>query len=117
SEIRGGSKVFNCKTTGIPEGGRLAISESKVNKLKSSLVIGFSDAKTLHAINASLTPDNISFPDGMKFSQSARASELKIKIDIESSKENQFEMLISTLDEIVLHVYSATNVIEKTEKL
>ena len=81
-------------------------------------MIGFSDAKTLRAIDVSLTPDNISFPEGMKFSQTTKGAELKIKIDLDLGEEGrQFETLISTLDEIVLHIYSAVNVIEKAEKL
>jgi len=85
--------------------------------LKSSLAIGFSDKKTLKAVSRSLKPDNVNFPKGMKFAQKTKNNELRFIILQQSEHENNFETLISTLDEIVSHIYTATSTIEKTEKL
>jgi hypothetical protein len=80
-------------------------------------VIGFSDKKSLKAVSTSLEPDNVNFPEGMKFSQKIKKKNLTISIALESGRDNQFEMLISTLDEIVSHIYSAVSTIERTENL
>jgi len=52
----------------------------------------------------------------MKFSQRKKGRSLKISIDIDDGK-SQIETLISTLDEIVSHIYSASNTIEKAENI
>lgn len=85
--------------------------------MNSSLAIGFSDKKTLKAVSVSLKPDNVNFPKGMKFAQKTKGKELRFIILQQSGQENKFETLISTLDEIVSHIHSATSTIEKTEKL
>jgi len=108
--------IFYRKTTGVPAGGGITIPKSKI-ELKSSLVVRFSDRKTLRAVSASLEPDNVNFPEGMKFLQKTKEKQLLISIIQESGKDNQFETLISTLDEIVSHIYSATSAIEKAENL
>jgi len=59
----------------------------------------------------------VNFPEGMKFLQRTKEKQLLISIIQESGKDNQFETLISTLDEIVSHIYSATSAIEKAENL
>jgi hypothetical protein len=86
-------------------------------KLKSSLRVKFRDRKTLRAVAIALTPDNINFPRGMSFSQRTLGNELSITISFDSTTGGHFETLISTLDEIISHTYSAVSSIEKTEKL
>jgi hypothetical protein len=86
-------------------------------KLKSSLRVRFRDRKTLLAVASSLAPDNIDFPRGMEFSQRTLGKELRITISIDSTGGREFETLISTLDEIISHAYSAVSTIEKAEKL
>jgi len=76
----------------------------------------FSDKNTLDAIDNSLAPDNIDFPRGMKFSQRKQGRTLKISIDFDQGR-TQIETLISTLDEIVAHIYSASSIIEKAETI
>ena len=85
--------------------------------MKSSLAVGFSDRKILKAVSNSLKPDNVNFPKGMNFAQKTKDKELRFIILQQSEQENKFETLISTLDEIVSHIYTATSAIEKTEKL
>jgi len=70
----------------------------------------------LDAVDNSLVPDNINFPRGMKFSQLKQGKTLEVSIEIDQG-ERQIETLISTLDEIVSHIYSATNTIEKAETI
>ena len=68
----------------------------------------------MDAVDNSLVPDNINFPRGMKFLQRKRGKTLEISIDMDQG-ETQIETLISTLDEIVSHIYTASNTIEKAE--
>jgi len=77
--------------------------------------LGFSSRKSLEAIDSSLAPDNIDFPSGMSFSQKKIGKELRISISMESTDSKKIETLISTLDEILAHIYSATRTIEKAE--
>ena len=80
------------------------------------LRVKFADRKTAKAIAASLAPDNVDFPSGMTFQQKLESKELVIKISQRAS-DRQVETLISTLDEIVSHIQTAANAIEKTENL
>ena len=82
--------------------------------MSARLEVGFSDKNTLDAVDSSLAPDNINFPRGMKFFQRKRGKTLEISIDMDQG-ESQIETLISTLDEIVSHIYTASNTIEKAE--
>ena len=52
----------------------------------AELSIEFTDKKVLDAVNASLLPDNINFPEGMKFSQRKRGRQLEISIELKNSK-------------------------------
>ncbi len=76
----------------------------------------FADQKTTKAIAASLAPDNVNFPHGMTFRQIVGSKELTIDIHLRAS-DHQIETLISTFDEIVSHIQTAANAIEKTENL
>ncbi|MCL4517681.1 MAG: hypothetical protein M1587_00620 [Thaumarchaeota archaeon] len=84
--------------------------------MKATLSIEFSDKKLLNAVNASLLPDNIDFPEGMRFSQRKRGKELEISIGIDRSK-GTIETLISTLDEVVSHIHSAFSTLQLVENL
>jgi hypothetical protein len=77
--------------------------------------VGFSSRKSLDAIDSSLAPDNIDFPAGMSFSQKKIGKELRVSISIQSIESKKIETLISTLDEILAHIYSAIKTIEKAE--
>ena len=68
----------------------------------------------MSAVDASLRPDNLEFPSGMDFSQRKRGQRLTIFIGIDR-RPKDFETLISTLDELVSHIYSATSALEKAE--
>jgi hypothetical protein len=65
-------------------------------------------------MSESLLPDNIDFPRGMKLSQRTVGLSLVIKITHDDRKK--IETLISTLDEIVAHIYSATKTLEELER-
>ncbi len=52
----------------------------------------------------------------MTLFQETKGDELVIKISLDSSKAG-IETLISTLDELVAHVYSATKTLEEIEDL
>lgn len=79
------------------------------------LRVGFSDRKTLRAVDSSLAPDNIDFPAGLKFSQKTSDNELRISVEIEGEQSKKIETLISTFDEILSHIDSAVKTIEKAE--
>ncbi|MDG6996287.1 MAG: hypothetical protein JRN52_10225 [Nitrososphaerota archaeon] len=84
--------------------------------MRATLTIEFSDRHTLNAVNASLLPDNIGFPEGMKFSQRKKGKELEIIIEMSRNK-TKIETLISTLDEIVSHIHSASSTLTMVENL
>ncbi|MCL5068975.1 MAG: hypothetical protein M1368_11600 [Thaumarchaeota archaeon] len=84
--------------------------------MKADLSIEFTDKKVLDAVNASLLPDNINFPEGMKFSQRKKGRELEISIELKDSKR-KIETLVSTLDEILSHIHSMTDTLRLVEKL
>jgi hypothetical protein len=66
-------------------------------------------------VSASLLPDNVDFPPGMRLSQKIIGPALVISITLDDRKK--LETLISTLDEIVAHIYSATKTLEEIERL
>ena len=76
----------------------------------------FSDQKIARAIEVSLTPDNVDFPEGVQFEQRLVSKELLIEVD-QAASDRYVETLISTLDEIVSHIQTAVAAIEKTENL
>ena len=76
----------------------------------------FSDQKIARAIEVSLTPDNVDFPEGVHFEQRLVSKELLIEVD-QAASDRYVETLISTLDEIVSHIQTAVAAIEKTENL
>lgn len=51
----------------------------------------------------------------MKFSQRKADRELRISIQMEGYDPKKIETLISTLDELLSHIYSAIKTIEKAE--
>jgi len=53
----------------------------------------------------------------MFFSQKKRGKELHISIQFERAEAKKIETLISTLDEIVSHISTASKTIEKAESL
>ena len=85
--------------------------------MKARLQLRFSDLKILDTVDYSLEPDNVDFPSGMKFLQksSKGRKELAITIMFKESEARKIETLISTLDEILSHVYSSTRTVEKAE--
>jgi hypothetical protein len=73
----------------------------------------------LTAVDSSLTPDNVDFPKGMDFLQRRIADKNELRILVEYGKVEEsrnLETLISTLDEILAHIYSATRTIEEAER-
>lgn len=73
----------------------------------------------LKAVDSSLSPDNIDFPRGMKFSQEREPKNQELNISVsydEFEDTKKLETLISTLDEILAHIYSATGTVEEAEK-
>lgn len=84
--------------------------------MSATLSIEFSDSRTLNAVNSSLLPDNIDFPEGMKFTQRKNGKELEITVDMYGS-DRSIETLISTLDELVSHIHSAISTLQVVESL
>jgi hypothetical protein len=68
------------------------------------------------AIDASLRPDNVDFPNGMRFSQRKilPKRELVVSVNMEEIGGLMLERLISTLDEVVSHVETASRTLEST---
>ena len=74
----------------------------------------------MEAVDSSLTPDNVDFPKGMTFSQKMVIQQNELRITISfgggpGEDARKIETLISTLDEILSHIYSASNTIEQAE--
>jgi hypothetical protein len=57
----------------------------------------------------------VDFPSGMIFSQKKKNKELRISIQFDRGETKKIETLISTLDEIVSHISTASKTIEKAE--
>jgi hypothetical protein len=53
----------------------------------------------------------------MKFSQKKIGKDLHVSIAIDGEETGKIETLISTLDEIISHIYSASKTIQKAEEL
>jgi hypothetical protein len=56
----------------------------------------------------------VDFPEGMQLTQRRQGNRLLISISL-AQGEKKLETLISTLDEIVSHIYSATKTLEQAE--
>jgi hypothetical protein len=82
-------------------------------KLKAQLRLFFRDNKTASSISDALTPDNIDLPKGMRIVQEVERN--SIMISIAAKEMTTFETLISTLDEFVSHVYSATQTLSRID--
>ncbi len=78
--------------------------------IRSVLIIHFDSKKTAEAVDRALSPDNINLPGGMKISQSRRLDKLRITVEVGDLE--QLTTLISTLDEFLAHVQTATKVLE-----
>lgn len=70
----------------------------------------------MDAVDSSLRPDNVDFPKGMRLNQRKGGKRLIVSLDF-AQGEKKLETLISTLDEIVSHIYSATRTLEQAEAI
>ncbi|MDQ4072823.1 MAG: hypothetical protein M3162_00825 [Thermoproteota archaeon] len=81
--------------------------------INSTIEIGCHKDKESSAIYNSLIPDNIDLPDNIKIDMETQEKLLllKIKFTPNTSKENDINTLISTIDEIMEHIEIIKNVI------
>lgn len=79
-------------------------------KAQLILTFRFGDAKVAHAISASLSPDNVRFPRGLKMTMSRRRERLTVALTSTAS----LETLLSTADEVLSHVQLAAKALNKT---
>ena len=83
--------------------------------LRARLTLVFKDKKTASSISDALAPDNINIPRGMAIRQGTSGN--SITIEVEAETKASLETLISTLDEFVSHVYSATQTLGRIDSI
>lgn len=86
----------------------------------ANLSVEFEDQRTSRAVHLALLPDNHDFPEGMRFEQKLKGRKIEFTINLSrlgDSTGNLLYPLISTLDEIVSHIYTVTKTLEKVGTL
>jgi hypothetical protein len=81
----------------------------------ADLKVTFSDKRTATAVEEALSPDNVNLPIGMRIDQKIEGRKIIIKVSTADDLKTPIERLISTLDEFLSHIHTATQTIEKTK--
>lgn len=77
------------------------------NNAKVSLKFVFRDRRAAQAVEESLRPDNINFPEGLSMQQRLEGQELSI--DFQSS--GKMETLLNTIDEVLASISAVVRTI------
>ena len=79
------------------------------------LIVTLSDKRIAKVIGEALSPDNIDLPQGMQIDQKILGRNLNVRVSISKVSTIPIETLISTLDEFLSHIQTATHTLETTE--
>ena len=79
------------------------------------LRVKFADSKTARSVHLALSPDNVNLPKSLSIKQRLQGRTLQINVDVVGGP-NPIETLISTLDEFVAHIQTATVMLDKVEQ-
>ncbi len=75
---------------------------------KTSITIDYRDKETAIAVQKSISPDNLSLPDGMHIFLAVRGSTLELEVVTDRS----IGSLVSTLDDLLSCVQAAEKALE-----